>query len=60
MVGSRIENLYGNMREKLKAPYSFSLENGKYQARDYMNGADNGNTGTTSPCMLPRPGALHS
>ncbi len=26
------ENVYGNMRETLKAPNSFSLENGKYQA----------------------------
>ena len=26
------ENLYGNMHEQLKAPNSFSLENGKYQA----------------------------
>jgi hypothetical protein len=30
-MGNR-ENLYGSRQEKLKAPDSFPLENGKYQA----------------------------
>ena len=32
MIGSRIENLYGNMREKLTVPNSISLQNRKYYA----------------------------